>query len=356
MSRFDNILVALGDSLTWMGPGYKPEGDNWVSVLEFGLSGYGHTTIAAASGNRITVAPDTGAFFRAGTRFRLVPAGMAATPLRFTGQQGTHDVTVMAREADVLTVSPAPWADLAIGTQMVGTGGGAAMVGASCGHSGDTTAQILAKLPAAFEYGTPSMALILGGTNDANPQGSTAIVANPPPDGAGFGVAPGTAAALATAGSWLRIGEADGVLVTAVEGDRITCTGLAAAPAPGARVSIDTVRNLVAIGQALQDGGVMRIMMLGAPGCNFTKSGDWPTIRPGTQALLGKQRAAATTLGVKFCSLYDFMSARIAAHIDGAASETYQIAPGNVHPGAYGDRVYAMAVATAMVTAGWLNG
>jgi len=214
----------------------------------------------------------------------------------------------------------------------------------------------LAKLPAAFEYGTPAMALVLAGTNDANPQGSASIAANAPPDGTGFDVAPGTAAALATPGSWLRIGETEGVLVTAVAGDRITCTGLATAPAPGARVSIDTLRNLVAIGQALQDGGVMRILMLGEPGCNFFTAGDWPVIRPGVRARQAMQRAAAAALGVTFCSLYDFMSARIAARIDGGTSETYQIAPGNVHPSAYGDRIYAMAVAAAIVAEGWLPG
>ena len=355
MSRFDNILVALGDSLIWMGPGYKPESENWVSVLEFAFGGYGHSTITSVSGNRITVSPGTGPWFRPGTRFRLVPPGMAATPLRFTGPKGTHDFTVTVQEGDVLAVSPTPWANLAAGTQLLGTGGGAELVGASCGHSGDTTAQILAKLPAAFDYGTPAMALVLAGTNDANPQGSATILANPAPDASGFNVVPGSAAALATPGSWLRIGEAEGYLVTAVSGDRIICTG-PGMPAPGARVSIDTLRNLVAIGQALQDGGVMRILMLGEPGCNFAKSGDWPVIRPGVQALLARQRDAASRLGVPFCSLYDFMSARIAAGIDGGASESYQIVPGNVHPGAYGDQVYAMAVAAAIAAEGWLEG
>lgn len=369
--RWNNVIAALGDSLTFMGPNYKFDDQNWVSVLEYGLAGYATSAVVAVSGNTITLAPGSGVFFQPGCRFLLTDAANPPPRNRDNrDEMGGAPYTVLGQSGDVLTVTPAPYAGTPAGEIVVGVGGGCNVVGLNCGHSGDTTAQMLARKSLMFRYGTPALALLLGGNNDGNPQGSSTIQASPSSTTSTLYVANGSVvnsagmcAGLAWPGSHVMVGGVSCLVAAVTAGtsgapDSITLAApLASAPGSGTTVSVDTVATLAAIGKSLLSAGVQRLLVLGIPGNNWASGGDFPTASTTTAGMLAKQQAAATALGVPFCSIYAFMAARVTAGIDSGTSGTYQYVANNGHPSVYGDTVYAMAVAAGIAgQSGWLQG
>ena len=366
MNRFSNIMAALGDSLTWMGTGYKLDRQNWLSVLEYALSGFATSSVLSVSGRNVTVAPGTGVWFQPGTSFILRPSGVSvrmnrADRSRIKGAQ----YSVVSLSGDTLTASASLPANVVPGTQVLGTGGGCNLVGLNCGHSGDTTAQMLARVGQMFALGTPGLALILGGANDLNSQGSSVVQSSPASTATNIYVAHGAATAVACPGSYLVInGIAGNLVMSVIAGsgsapDLITLANpLSSVPAAGAAVAVDTTNNLIAIGKILASGGVSCMIMLGNAGHNWPSGGDWPTINSTTSAILAMQQAAATALGIPFCSIYAFMNSRVTAGIDSGTGNTYTYAGilGNPHPSIYSDRVYAMAVAAEIAAqSGWLS-
>jgi len=364
--RFNNVVAALGDSLTWMGEGYKLNRQNWLSILEYALGGFATSSVVAVSGKNLTVAPGTGAWFQPGTSFILRPAGISVRGNR-TGRssvKGAH-FTVESLSGDTLTTSSVLPTNVAVGVQVLGTGGGCNVVGLNCGHSGDTTAQMLARVGQMFALGTPGLALILGGVNDLNPQGSSAVQSTPVSSTTNIYVAHGSAAALACPGSYLVINGNAGKSVASVNvgsGNApdliVLASPLGTAPVAGVTVAVDTLNNLIAIGRMIASGGVSNMLMLGNPGCNWPSGGDWPTVNVTTSTIRSIQQAAATALGIPFCSIFSLMNSRVSANIDGGTgnSYTYGNISGNPHPSIYGDQVYAMAAMAGIASQpGWLS-
>lgn len=373
-NRFSNVIAAIGDSLTWMGEGYKLNRQNWVSVLEYSLAGFGTSAVVSVSGSTVTVMPGTGVWFQPGTSFVLRPAGISVRNNRgarsaINGPQ----YTVTALSGDTITVAGALPSRIPAGAQVLGTGGGASVVGLNCGHSGDTTPQMLARVGQMFALGTPALALILGGTNDLNAQGSSTIqngsatTTSLPVAHASVVASTGMCAGLAWAGSYVTVNGVSGNLVKSVAAgsgsnpDIITlATPLASAPASGVTVAVDTTNTLIAIGTQIAAGGVANVLMLGQPGHDWAAGGDFPTPSTNQTTTLACQQAAATALGIPYCSIWAFMAARINAGVDGATSSTYTYMGGagaqstNPHPSVYGDQVYAMAVMAGLVQAGLL--
>ena len=365
-NRFGNVVAALGDSLTWMGEGYKLNRQNWLSVLEYAMGGFATSSVVSVSGRNLTVAAGNGAWFQPGTSFILRPAGISVRGSR-AGRSSIKGMqyTVVSLSGDTLTASSVLPNNVAVGTQVLGTGGGCNAVGLNCGHSGDTTAQMLARVGQVFALGTPGLALILGGTNDINPQGSSVVQTTPASSTTNIFVAHGSAAALACPGSFLVINGIAGNSVTSVSigtgsaPDQIILENqLGTAPAAGVTVAVDTTNNLIAIGKMIASGGVSNMLMLGNPGPNWPSGGDWPTTNATTSAMLSMQQAAATALGIPFCSIFSFMNSRVSANIDSGTGNSYAYASisGNPHPSIYGDQVYAMALMAGIASQpGWLS-
>ena len=223
------------------------------------------------------------------------------------------------------------------------------------GVSGETTGQMLARSAVMTQYEVPDMAIIYGGTNDA--QYSSTVQASPTPTATTFSVASGKGVNL-IAGTYILV---DGVRakILSVATDAITLTAARAggAPSTGNAVAIDTQGNIEAMGSSLVTAGCSKIVVVGRHYDNFSTGGDTvgSPLAAGT-ALRAKQSAAATTLGAAYCDLWQYMADRITATTDTQGSFSWHVFDSNIHLNTYGESIVSAAVvATIQSKSGWVD-
>lgn len=366
--RFNNIVAATGDSKLWMGPGFKNEDQTYLQVLGEAISGYNRTTVVSASfvASTITVAPGAGSTFQPGTQFALRSADTYVALGRETAKTLNPNFVVVSQSGDVLTVSPPPNALLPAGAQLIGCGGLVDCVAVNGSHSGDTSAQCLAKLPEVTEYGTPIILLIEPAVNDLNPQGTSTVQASPAPSYSSGVVTFSVAATwvsqgIASLGSRLIINGVPNYTVTALSGDAITATvptaGPTSAPISGQTVTLDTTNTLNAIAVKAASMGIPNILFVGDSGNNWATGGDY-TVSGQTGSVLSVNTTVstvATALGVPFYDAYAFFSSRVTNSIDSATSNSFNYCTGNPHYSPYGDQINAYGLMAKIVSLGWIS-
>lgn len=365
-----NILAAIGDSLTFNNTLGVTADDFWPAQVQLALNGNGTSSVVSVSGNTLTVSPGTGAFFPVNSLVEMVPAIPGSTEVHNTraSRWMGHCFTVVSRAGDVLTLDAPPPPELIAGVPVVGRGGALAtnadagvgdFLAINVGRSGDTTAGMLGRLTAAFVLGDlrvkPAALVIQGGTNDTNAQGSTTTTGTGTNAG---GVCTFTLSSNASSvvgmcgpyGSYLKVGGQDGWLMKSVSGSVVTAqppAGTAASNvAAGTAIAVDTQNTLAQIARAALAFRIEHVFMATAPFKNFASSGN-PTAPGSTTTLRDTQIAAATAAGVPVIDAWEFMRARVAAGVD-TMTDTYHVAAGNVHLNAYGNSVYAMAIAAGI--------
>ena len=221
------------------------------------------------------------------------------------------------------------------------------------GISGNTTANMVARMTQATLSGPHAVAVLYGSTNDSS--GTGTVQAAPAPTATAFTV-DATFGNRYGAGSLLKL---NGVQyeVLSVVGDRITLTTAPAVPpAAGQSVEIDTYSNLVKIGQALQAAGTTRILVPGLHYYNFVSGlGDTTTSQAaGTLVWRVIQEAAATALGAVYVDLYDYMRDLIVAGTYAQGNDTaWHVGVGNAHLNNTGEQIVADALHAAMRAQGW---
>src|SRR5690606_5423523 len=139
------------------------------------------------------------------------------------------------------------------------------------GVSGDSTANIIARLPAVIAGGRGDFAIVYAGTNDL---GSISTVqASPPPTTTTFPVASCRETGYGVGGQ-ITVGSEKAVILSR-DGTLLTLSApLPSAPAAGTAVGIDTEANLVTIGRALQAAGYRKIVIGGQHFWNLASGGD----------------------------------------------------------------------------------
>jgi hypothetical protein len=380
------VVVVLGDSHTGINPsaGWTCGAEaSWCAQLGYALAGLAANlpgaapayTVLSVSGSTLTLDRDAGPAFQPGTVFQLEAPGVTIWQATQPDVLGPLYAVTM-QSGDTITVTPAPPPGLPSGTQIVGRGGGKALLAKNCGHPGYTTAQMLGLIQTCFFLGDqpimPKLAIFGHCTNDWNPPGSSTVQATGSNDGTldTFAVEATKGASIATPGSWLTIGGVTGWLVTAVSTDTITAkppAGTAAANvAAGTSVKIDTQNTLTAIGQYFLNKGVPAIAIVGQKFDNLASGGDWVGGAPvkaawKVTATTYQQNAAAALaaqygITVPYLDIWQAMADRIAAGRDAGGSACYEITASNTHPGAYGGMVMGMTAMRLLAASGVLAG
>lgn len=220
------------------------------------------------------------------------------------------------------------------------------------GVSGDTTANIIARLRDVLEPGGGRFAVIYAGTNDLN--AASTVQASPAPTSTTFAVAAGKGVYHA-AGGRIKVNGVPAVVLSVV-GDTITIAEpLASAPAAGQAVTIDVMANIVAIGNALMGAGYPRIIVGGQHYLNFASGGDTLAVpAPNLVALRALQQAAAAQLGALYVDFHSYMRALIVAGTFAQGDDTaWHVAAGNTHLNNVGEQILADAIYQSMQAAGW---
>lgn len=221
------------------------------------------------------------------------------------------------------------------------------------GVSGDTTGNMIARLPEVLEAGAPEFAVIYGSTNDVS--GETTVQASPAPTTTAFTVA-ATFGNRYGAGALITVNGVNAEVLS-VATDRITVTApLGFTPTAGQTVSLRTQANLVKIGQAIQASGCTRLIVPGLHYYNFASGlGDTTTTpNPSSAALRAAQMSAASALGAVHVDLYDWMRDLIVAGTYTQGDDTaWHVAVSDAHLNAVGEQILADAIFAAMQAQGW---
>lgn len=231
-------------------------------------------------------------------------------------------------------------------------GAGLAFDSVNKGVSGNTTANIIARLRDALEAGGGRFAVVYAGTNDLN--AASTVQPSPAPTSTTFAVAAGKGGYHA-AGGRIKVNGVPAVVLS-VAGDTITLAEpLTSAPAAGQPVTIDVMANIVAIGNALMGAGYSRIIVGGQHYLNFASGGDTLAVpAPNLVALRAMQQAAAAQLGALYVDFHAYMRALI---VDGTYTQgddtAWHVAVGNTHLNNVGEQILADAIYAAMQAAGW---
>lgn len=231
--------------------------------------------------------------------------------------------------------------------------GGISRTSVNKGISGNSTANIIARLATVTETGSADTAIIYAGTNDA--LGASTVQAAPAPTTTTFTVGAGKGLYYAAGGQIAVNGVA--CIVQSVATDAITLTApLASAPVAGQAVTIDTQTNLVTIGNALKAAGCSRLVVCGQHYLNFASGGDTVgTPLASLVALRALQSAAATMLGALYVDFHAYMRALIVAGTYTQGNDTaWHVAVGNTHLNNTGEQILADAIYAAMQAAGWV--
>lgn len=222
------------------------------------------------------------------------------------------------------------------------------------GVSGNSSLNVIGRLPNVLQAGSGDVAVIYIGTNDVGLIGTTSVQASPTPTATTFGVATGVGIKYSP-GGFLTVGGVEAV-ISSVSGDVLTLSApLPSAPSVGAAVVPDTTSNIIAIGRALREAGFKRLLVGGMHYLNFATGGD--TVSTPLQqnvALRALQQAAANTLGVPFVDFHAYMQALIVAGTYTQGNDlAWHVAVGNQHLNNTGETILANAIYAAMQSAGW---
>ena len=216
------------------------------------------------------------------------------------------------------------------------------------GVSGNTTAQMIARMACLNQYETPYIGVIEGGINDgangSSVSGSGATTTSIPVQ-AGHG-------ARFTVGGYVVI-NGQSRLVTAISTDTLTVSpALSAAPTDATAVAHDTAANIVVLGQYLLAAGCSRLIVLDCHYMNWSSGGDNGASQNATYAAIRTaQAAAAATLGATYVDAYNYMRALIADGTYTQGDYRWHIADSNVHLNAAGEQILSDAIIAAMPSA-----
>lgn len=224
------------------------------------------------------------------------------------------------------------------------------------GVSGEATGQMIARMSRLIQYEVPELAILYAGTNDLSTNGTTLVTNATAPTTTQFSVTAASGVRF-PAGSYITI-NSQTVLITDQTVDLLTVSpALSGAPILGDTVHCETQNNLQVLGQYLQAAGCSRIVIVGRHYDNFSAAADTTTVQlAANQTLRGLQSAAATTLGVPYCSLYTYMANLITTAVDTQGSFSWHVFDSNIHLNAYGEQIVADAVkATIQAQTGWIT-
>ena len=236
--------------------------------------------------------------------------------------------------------------------------------GVNFGSSGDTTGQMLSRVSKMTLQGTPTVAVIYGGINDA--QYATTVQASPSPTSTVFTVGAGLGTNYKP-GTYITVGGVTAQILS-VATDAITLTAAlpGGAPAAGTAVAIDTQTNLTQIGLYIKNTiGCSRIIVGGMHYYNFSSGGDTVgTPLPANVTLRAKQSAAATAIGAVYVNFWQVMADRITAGTDTQGSYSWHVLDSNVHLNGWrsaptgkssGESILAAAIVSAIqAQSGWV--
>jgi lysophospholipase L1-like esterase len=222
------------------------------------------------------------------------------------------------------------------------------------GVSGNTTANMVARLSDVTNTSPHQYGILYGGINDNS--GTSTVQASPAPTNTTFSVASTFGQRYGT-GGLIFVGAAS-AQVLSVAGDAITLTAPLAggAPAAGTAVSIDTQSNLVKVGQTMQGYGTTRLLVPGLHYYNFASGlGDTTTTpNPNAASIRASQQAAATALSAVYVDLYAFMRALIVAGTYTQGDDlAWHVAVSNAHLNNTGEQILANAFFAALQSQGW---
>jgi lysophospholipase L1-like esterase len=220
------------------------------------------------------------------------------------------------------------------------------------GSSGNSTANIIARLTTVVEAGAGEIAVIYAGTNDLN--AATTVQAAPAPSSTVFTVGAGKGVYFGVGGQITVNGEA--AIVASVATDAITLTSaLSFTPTAGQTVAISTQANIISIGSALLAAGYRRLIVCGQHYLNFASGGDTVATPLASNATLRvEQSAAATALGALYVDFHAYMRALIVATTYAQGDDTaWHVAIGNTHLNNTGEQILADAIYAAMQAQGW---
>lgn len=219
------------------------------------------------------------------------------------------------------------------------------------GISGDSTAEIIARLTNVLEAGSGDVAVLYAGTNDEN--APTTVSASPTPTTTTFTVA--SANGYYAAGGHIFVGGEPAVVLSR-SGSAITLAApLSSAPAAGAAVTIDTRTNLIAIGRRLREAGFKKLVIGGMHYLNYATGGDEVgTPRAAGVTLRALQESAAQELDALYVDFHAYMEALLVAGTYTDGDDTaWHVAVGNSHLNNVGEQILADAILAAMQERGW---
>jgi lysophospholipase L1-like esterase len=221
------------------------------------------------------------------------------------------------------------------------------------GISGNTTANIVARLGTVAAAGVPYVAVIYAGTNDSS--GASTVQASPAATASTFAVGSGVGVRYGV-GATITVGS-DTATVSAVSGDNISVSEplTSGIPAAGTAVTIDTTENLVIAANYVKALGCTKVLIAGQHYLNFTTNGDTTVSeRADLATVRGLQSAAATEAEVVYVDLYDFMRDLIVATTYAQGDDTaWHVAVGDSHLNNTGEQILANAFYAAMQAQGW---
>lgn len=238
------------------------------------------------------------------------------------------------------------------------------------GVSGNTSSQVLTRVIAGqhLQYGVvPTLSVVYCGQNDST--FTNTVAASPAPTSSVFTLATNDAntspavTAIATSysvGGHLLVGGMPCV-VTANNGanpPQLTVTGLVSPPATGATVVCDTRANIQNIVSILKTAGCTKFVIVGQHYMNFTSGGDSTSTPYAPYAVVrASQQAAVSAVGAEaiYADVYGLMRGLIVAGTVTAGNDTaWHVLVGNSHLNAYGEKLIAQSIQTAITDAGWL--
>jgi lysophospholipase L1-like esterase len=219
----------------------------------------------------------------------------------------------------------------------------------NAGTSGDSSAEMVGQLPVFLTGGVPDVASIYCGSND----GDMTVAASPVPTATSFGVSDIARLGL---GAWISIG-GEQRQISAISGSTVTlAAALAAAPAAGATVVIDTQKNIEHWVVSVKAAGCQKVMVIGSHYLNFASNGDTPTAEQSLRAVMrAKQQAAAAAGGAVYVDTYAAMRDMVlAGQVVQGDDLAWHVAVGDTHLNAAGEAALAVPVRAAIQAQGWV--